>query len=148
MPSWVESGVVTVKDVIGLVADLRTLLGITGFFSWAFIQEELRGRPISEVGAGVFAASVKFALCFFLVTFLMLPMAAALHFLLVLSLSGHYGGDDGLWNPEKRLPYLIAYSVTALLSLPVAVLTISSLWTWSLGPFRRFWRAFTRSRST
>ncbi len=133
----------TLKDTLGVIADLMAIFGLGGFFTWAFVRKNLEGVGVADAGVTIFAYSVKL---FFILAFLVLLSVPVFfsHFGIVLFSSGHYGQDDGIWNAQKSFSYLLAYVVTALWAIPVAVLSVSSIFTWSIEPYRRFFRALTR----
>lgn len=130
----------SLKDTLGVIADLMAIFGLGGFFTWAFVRKNLEDVSVADAGVTIFAYSVKL---FFVIAFLVslaIPIFFS-HLGIVLFASGHYGSDDGLWNTQKSLSYMLAYFITALWAVPVAVLSVSSIFTWSTEPFRRFFRA-------
>jgi hypothetical protein len=133
----------SLKDTLGVIADLMAIFGLGGFFTWAFVRKNLEGVDVADAGVTIFAYSVKL---FFIVAFLVLLSVPVFfsHLGIVLYSSGHYGQEDGIWNAQKSFSYLLAYVVTALWAIPVAVLSVSSIFTWSIEPYRRFFRALTR----
>lgn len=133
------------KDIVGLTADIMTLLGLGGLFTWSFVRKEVEAKSFPDIGINVFALAVKVVLCFTVFTLAFTPLAAGTHFSVVFVLSGNYVPSDGWWNEEKALVYVIAYALTIFLWLPISVLTASSIVSWSLSPFKRFWHAFTRA---
>ncbi|MFZ4552142.1 MAG: hypothetical protein ACOYNB_09990 [Aquabacterium sp.] len=130
----------SVATVIGTVADVMTLFGVSGFFTWSFVRKATQGKPLPDIGVAIFAYSIK---VFFSVvaTSILLLLAYGLHFFIVLYGSGHYGGEDGLWNPQKMWSYVFAYFMTGALFIPLISLTVSSIFVWSLRPFKDLWAA-------
>ncbi|MGJ7541546.1 hypothetical protein [Variovorax sp. LT1R16] len=137
----------TLKDAIGLAADVMTLFGVSGFFTWSFIQKSMEARSPADVGVTVFALSVKVFISFFAVLLLAVP-AGALQVFVIMLYSGYFGPGDGFWNQQKATAYLFGYVLNALWFLPAAVLTVASIVTWSTEPFRRFARSFVGARRT
>jgi hypothetical protein len=131
----------SLKDTLGVIADLMAIFGLGGFFTWAFVRKNLDGVSVADAGVTIFAYSVKIFLIITLLVLLSVPVFFS-HFGIVLFSSGHYGQDDGIWNAQKALAYLLAYFVTALWAIPMAVLSVGSILTWSIEPYRRFFRAF------
>lgn len=135
-----------IKDIIGLLADVMTLFGVSGFFAWSFVRKSIESRSIADAGITIFALSVKAFLSLIFLLLLFVP-AFFSHLFMILLISGHYGGEDGLWNAQKPLAYALSYLVTALWVIPVAILSVSAIFTWSLDPFHRFVRAFKGAKS-
>lgn len=134
---------ISFKDALGLVADLLAIFGIGGFFSWAFVCKSLAAVGVADAGVTVFAYAVKL----FLVLVLLVVLAIPIYFSqagIVLFASGQYGTSDGLWNSQKPISYALSYFATALWAIPLTVLCVSSIFTWSIEPFRQFSRAFVR----
>lgn len=132
------------KDTLGVIADLMAIFGLGGFFTWAFVRKNLEGVSVADAGVTVFAYSVKLLFVIAFLVLLAVPIFFS-HFGIVLFASGHYGPDDGLWNVQKSFSYLLGYFITALWAIPVAVLSVSSIFTWSTEPYRRFLQAIRRS---
>ena len=131
----------TVKDAIGLAADIMTLFGVSGLFAWSFVRKNLESRNVADAGVTIFAYSVKAFIALAILALLYVP-AFFSHLFILLVASGHYGAEDGLWNAQKPFAYVVAYVVTALWLIPVAVLSASCIFTWSFEPLSRFARAF------
>lgn len=132
-----------VKDLIAVAADLMTLFGVSGFFTWSFVKQELRGQTLAEQGITAFALAVKVVLCFFAFGILAVP-ASFLHLFLILTFTGDFGPNDGWWNADKPFAFSVSYATGVLLWIPVAVLTASCIFTWSLEPVKEFWAVFSR----
>jgi hypothetical protein len=130
----------SLKDTIGVIADLMAIFGLGGFFTWAFVRKTLEGVSVADAGVTTFAYSVKIFLIITSLVLLSVPVFFS-HFGIILFSSGNYGQDDGIWNTQKAFSYLLAYVVTALWAIPVAVLSVGSIFTWSIEPYRRFFRA-------
>ncbi len=128
------------KDLIGLIADLMAIFGVGGFFSWSFVKKSVEGRDIADSGIHVFAYSVKAFISIVFLVALFVP-AFLSHFTVVLMATGNYAPGDGIWNPEKSFAYLFAYLLTAMWVIPVAIVSVSAIFTWSLTPFKKFWSA-------
>ncbi|PTO57332.1 hypothetical protein [Vibrio splendidus] len=137
----------TIKLVLGIAADLMTVFGISGLFAWSFISKDMQEKNLADIGISVFVISVKLVVCFFILALIYIP-AFMMHFFIILLSSVHYGAGDGIWNADKSGDYIIAYSACILLWIPVYVLSVSSVFTWSLNPFTRFFDAFTNKSST
>ncbi len=130
----------SLKDTLGVIADLMAIFGLGGFFTWAFVRKNFEEVNLADAGVTIFAFSVKLFFAIAFVVSLALPIFFS-HLGIVLFASGQYGPDDGLWNAQKSLSYILAYFVTGLWAVPVAVLSVSCIFTWSTEPFRRFFRA-------
>lgn len=126
-----------------------TLFGVSGFFTWSFVKKATQGRPLPDIGVAIFAYSIKVFLSI-VASSILLGLAYALHFFLVLYASGHYGAGDGLWNSQKTWSYVFAYFMTGALFIPLLSLTVSSIFVWSLRPFVDLWLALktTSTKST
>ena len=135
----------SVATVIGTVADVMTLFGVSGFFTWSFVKKATQGKPLPDIGVAIFAYSIKVFFCV-VATSVLLLLAYGLHFFIVLYGSGHYGGEDGLWNPQKMWSYVFAYFMTGALFIPLISLTVSSIFVWSLRPFKDLWAALKSTR--
>lgn len=131
----------SVKDIVGLSADIMTLFGVSGVFAWSFVRKNIESRSVADTGVSIFAYAVKTFIVMVLLLFLCVP-AFFSHLFIVMLTSGSYAAGDGLWNSQKSFAYLLAYGVTALWLIPMAVLTVSSVYVWSLEPFERFFKAF------
>ena len=136
----------TPKDLIGLAADVMTLFGISGVFAWSFFKKAMEAKSAADSGITVFAYAFKTFIVFFLVLLLVIP-AAYFHLFFVLFASESYGPQDGLWNTDKSFVYVLSYTVNSLWFIPAAVLLTSSVYAWSLDPFRRFFRALDSARA-
>lgn len=131
----------SVKDIIGLAADIMTLFGVSGVFAWSFVRKNIETRSAADTGVAIFAYAVKTFVVLVVLLLLYVP-AFFSHFFIVMLSSGSYSADDGIWNAQKSFAYVLAYGVTALWLIPMAVLTASSVYVWSLEPFNRFFKAF------
>lgn len=131
----------SVKDIIGLSADIMTLFGVSGVFAWSFVRKNIESRSAADTGVSIFAYAVKTFVVMVLLFLLCVP-AYLSHVFVVMLISGNYAAGDGLWNSQKPFAYLLAYGVTALWLVPMAVLSASSVYVWSLEPFKRFFNAF------
>ncbi|WP_348943986.1 hypothetical protein ABHF33_10840 [Chitinibacter sp. FCG-7] len=139
----IEGGAsVSVKYIIGLIADMMTLFGLSGFFTWAFVRRGVEGQAPSDIGISVFAFAVKCFISIAAICLLLVP-AFFLHIFVIMVISGQYGVGDSLWNDQKMLAYTASYILNCLWFIPMSILSISSVFMWSLDPFRRFYRAFT-----
>lgn len=132
----------SLKDMIGLAADMMTLFGVTGIFTWSFVKKNMEGRKPEDIGISVFALAVKGFMSIAVLVALIIP-AFLFHMFVILLISGSYLPSDGLWSEQKATVYIVSYVLSCLWFIPVAVLSISSVFTWSLEPFRRFRLAFT-----
>lgn len=130
-------------EAIGLVADLMSIFGIGGFFSWAFVRKKVERASAADVGVAVFSLAVKLLLSIAWLAVLSIPAYFSLLFLVTLT-SGSFVAGDGFWNAGKASHYALAYFVIALWYIPLSILSISSLLAWSCDPFVRFFRVFTR----
>lgn len=132
----------TLKDMIGLAADMMTLFGVTGVFTWSFVRKSMEGSKPEDIGISVFAFAVKCFMSIAVLVALLIP-AFFFHMFVILLISDSYLPSDGLWSEQKVTAYTVSYALSCLWFIPMAVLSISSVFTWSLEPFRRFQRAFT-----
>lgn len=133
----------SLKDIIGLVADLMALFGLSGFFTWAFVKKSLNSLEPAEIGVSVFAMAVKAFLSIFVLAALLVP-GFFLHMIVIMILSGSYMPSEALWSERKSVLYVASYVLNALWFIPLSILSVSSVFAWSLNPFQRFWHAFTR----
>ena len=133
----------SLKDAIGLAADVMTLFGVSGFFTWSFVKKSVEPSSVSDVGVSMFALSVKTLLALVLISLLLIP-AGFFHIFLVMLFSGNYGSSDSLWNDQKTTAYALSYLVNALWFIPAIVLSAASIYSWSFEPFRRFRQTFAR----
>lgn len=132
----------TLKEMIGLAADMMTLFGVTGIFTWSFLKKNTEGRKPEDVGISVFALAVKCFMSIAVLVVLLIP-AFFFHMFVIMVISDSYLPSDGLWSEQKATAYTVSYVLSCLWFIPVSVLSISSVFTWSFEPFRRFRRAFT-----
>lgn len=130
-------------SILGLIADLMSIFGIGGFFSWAFVRKNVEGASVADIGVTAFSLAVKLLLSIFLIGVLLIPAYFFLMFFVALT-SGSYATGDGLWNVNKVQHYTLAYFLIALWYIPLSILCVSSLFAWSMDPFVRFYRTFTR----
>lgn len=131
-----------VREIIGLLADIMTLFGVSGVFAWSFVRKNIESSNPADSGVKIFAYSVKTFIVFVLLIIFTVP-AFFSHFLIILVTSGTYfPSNDGLWNSNKPFSYVLAYIGTALWLIPLIVLTASSVYVWSLEPFKRFLNTF------
>ena len=93
------------------------------------------------MGITVFVLAVKFFISIFAVLLLVVP-AGFLQIFIIMFGSGYFGPGDGLWNEKKATAYAIGYFLNSIWFIPVAVLTVASIFTWSTEPFGRFGRSF------
>lgn len=132
----------SLKDAVGLAADLMTLFGLSGFFTWAFVRKSLEGKRAEDVGISIFALAVKAFISVFLVGMLLVP-AWFLQMMVIIFIHGSYASSDSFWNDQKATAFVVGYFVNALWLIPMAVLTLASIFSWSFEPFARFLRQFT-----
>ncbi|CAG37898.1 similar to maturase (partial length) [Desulfotalea psychrophila LSv54] len=91
----------------------------------------------------IFAKSFKLALC--IVSFLLfLILLYSIHISIVISLGEGWmpastKNPDFWWKNSGWYAYLVSYCVIVLISIPLYSLIASSIYTWSLSPFRIFW---------
>lgn len=131
-----------VKEAISAIADAMTIFGVGGFFTWSFVKRSIQEQGVADVGISIFAYSVKLFLSLGALL-LIAPLAYTLHFFTILAVAGSYGPSDGFWNASEPVAYSVAYGVTALAVLPLSILTVSSIFSWSLNPFRSFYARLT-----
>jgi hypothetical protein len=130
-----------IQKIISTLADIMTIFGVGGFFTWSFVKQSVQERDVSDIGVSMFAYSIKFFLTI-ISQIIIFALAYCLHFFLVLFMSGNYTSADGIWNPEKTLVYAITYATVATLWIPLAILTASSFFAWSTEPFHRLFNKF------
>lgn len=130
------------KDIIGLAADMMTLFGLTGLFTWSFVKKNMEGLKPADIGISVFALAVKCIISIAVLIALLIP-AFFFHMLVIMIISDGYSPSDALWSEYKATAYTVSYVLNCLWFIPIAVLSVSSVFTWSFEPFRRFHRAFT-----
>jgi hypothetical protein len=131
-------------QAIHLTADIMTIFGLSGFFTWSFVKKSVESTSPADVGVTAFALAVKTLLCLIVAGMLLLPAGFA-HIFLVLIFSGSYSATDSFWSDQKSTAHVLAYVVNALWYIPTVVLFAACIFTWSLEPIDRFGRAFTRS---
>lgn len=130
----------SINDFIGLIADLMAIFGIGGFFSWSFVKKSVEERDLADTGINIFAYAIKFFICVLILVTLLVPIFYS-HLTVVLIASGHFGsGDGGLWNPAKPVAYVLSYIITSLWAIPFSVLAVSSVFSWSLTPFKKLFQ--------
>lgn len=130
------------KDIIGLAADMMALFGLTGLFTWSFVRKSMEGYKPADIGITVFALAVKCFMSIAVVVALLIP-TFFFHIFVILAISDSYLPSEALWSDRKVTAYTASYVLNCLWFIPVAILSVSSVFTWSLEPFRRFHRAFT-----
>lgn len=130
------------KDIIGLAADMMTLFGLTGLFTWSFVKKNMEGHKPADIGISVFALAVQCFMSIAVLVALLIP-AFFFHIFVILLISDSYSPSEALWSDHKATAYTVSYTLNCLWFIPMAVLSVSSVFTWSLEPFRRFHRAFT-----
>lgn len=137
----------SLKDAIGLAADVMTLFGLSGFFTWSFVRNSLDSRNAADVGVSIFVLAVKAFISIFFLIFLAIP-AVFLHIFVIMFISDGFSSSDGFWNDKKATAFVVSYFLNALWFIPTAVLSVSSIFAWSTEPFDRFWRAFIGFRGS
>jgi hypothetical protein len=133
-----------IRNSISLLADVMTIIGITGITSWSLFSKDR--EPFQDKVAGIFAYSLKSAFCLILFIVLLGASKLVLEFFVVL-VNGHISFDTQYWNAAEPLGYVIGYLVLLLVMLPVFLVISVTIYTWSLHPFRRVKSAF-RQRPT
>lgn len=124
-----------------MIADAMTIFGFGGFFTWSFVQRSIAERDVADAGISVFAWSVKLFLCLVALAILFF-ISLILRGFIILSITGIYSTNDWLWSSGAPVAYSISYAVSALVFIPLAVLTVSSVFLWSLAPFKKFKQRF------
>lgn len=130
------------KDIIGLAADMMSLFGLTGLFTWSFVRKNMEGQQPADIGISVFALAVKFFMSIGVLVCLLIP-AFFFHVFVIMVLSDSYTPSEALWSDRKSTAYTVSYVLNCMWLIPMAVLSVSSVFTWSVKPFRRFHRVFT-----
>ena len=74
----------------------------------------------------------------------LLILLRELHFAIVLSVGqdwmpGSVRNPDFWWQSSSWYAYIVSYFVIFLIAIPIYSLIASSIYTWSLAPFRIFW---------
>jgi len=131
----------SVKDCISILADIMSIFGVGGFFTWSFVRRSIVERDVADSGISVFAWSVKFFISIIVVGILFVP-AMIFRSVVVLILTGFYSPGEWIWSDAEPVAYSVAYSVTALLFIPIFILSVSSVLSWSFSPFVKFWGRF------
>ncbi|TVT53433.1 MAG: hypothetical protein FHK80_19005 [Azoarcus sp. PHD] len=129
-------------NIISIVSGLMTILGITGIVSWSLSKEA--GQSISQASMSIFAKSFKLALCV-VSLLLFLVVLREIHFAIVLSVGegwmpGSTSDPNFWWKESGWYAYVISYFINILIGIPLYALIASSIFTWSLEPFRVFWK--------
>lgn len=128
-----------IRNSISLLADVMTIVGITGITSWSLFSKD-RG-PFQDKVAAIFAYSLKSAICLGLLIVLVGTSKLVLEFFVVL-VNGHSSVDDRYWSSTEPLGYIVGYLVLVLGHLPVFIIICACIYTWSFQPIRRFISAF------
>ena len=126
------------RNIISSIADAMTIFGVGGFFTWSFVKRSITERDVADVGVSIFSWSVKLFLCLAALAALFIP-AMLVRIFVIMVISGSYSPGEWLWSKHEPLAYSISYFVSALLFIPLGILTASSVFSWSLAPFRKFW---------
>ena len=133
-----------VKEIISSMADAMTIFGVGGFFTWSFVKRSIAERDVAGTGVSIFSWSVKLCLCIAALAALFIP-AMLVRMFVILVIAGSNSSSEWLWSESEPLAYSISYFVSALLFIPLAILTVASVFSWSFTPFRRFWMRFSGS---
>lgn len=134
-------------NFVSIVSGLMTIFGITGIVSWSLSKEV--GQSISQASMSIFAKSFKLALC--VVSLLLFSVVLReIHFSIVLSVGEGWMpaslfNPDFWWKESGWYAYVISYFVNTLIGIPLYALIASSIYSWSLEPFRVFWQ-YLRNR--
>ncbi len=136
------------KNIISIIADAITILGIGGIVSWSAFRKK-KGAFENTV-LDILAFSVKLCLC---VLVLLIP--AALILPLSIPFTGIFlrdladmpieFGRNHYWHSGTPTPYVIVYCFHAVLLLPWLVVLCVCIMKWSFSPFGHL---FARLRGT
>ncbi len=128
-------------NLISIISGIMTIFGVTGVVSWSLYKET--GESFSQATMSIFAKSFKLALC--IVSFLLfLILLYLIHVSIVISLGegwmpGSTRNPDFWWKNSDWYAYVVSYCLIVLIGIPFYSLIASSIYTWSLSPFRIFW---------
>lgn len=137
-----------IADYLGIVASCMTFLGIGGLLSWSFLR---RGTgQIADIAIDIFAYGLRLGVSLLLAVIfiafgvwivreLLPPLdALATDLLITARASLTYAELSGLY---ETLGWIIGI-ITALFLVPLYFLTMASIYTGSLEPWRRVLRVF------
>ena len=133
---------VDVREIISSVADAMAIFGMGGFFTWSFVKRSIVERDVADTGISIFSWSVKLFLCIGALAAIFIP-AMLVRMFVILVITGSYSPSEWVWSENEPLAYAISYFVSALIFIPLAILTVASVFSWSFAPFRRFWMRFS-----
>lgn len=131
------------RDYVSVLADVMSIFGVGGFFTWSFVRRSIIERDVADSGVSVFVWSVKVFICVLLVAILFFP-AIIFRSMIVLVITGSYSPSRWIWSDDAPVAYFISYLISSLLFIPIVILSISSVLVWSFNPFVKFWGRFTR----
>jgi hypothetical protein len=131
---------------ISLIADVMTLIGVSGIVTWSIFHRESR---LADKVLEIFAFSIKMFFCLLLLApFLMLfhPMS----FFSRLFLTGVFEMPIDLtrqwWDSTNPVPYVISHLFTGLIVIPLYVVTCACVLLWSFSPLSHLFRKFRRGK--
>jgi hypothetical protein len=135
------------RDLLSLLADILAVLGLSGVIIISFMKKTFSSNNFQDIGINLFVVMFRIAFSFFIIL-LLLGFAAFFFFSVILMFSGSYGvGDGGLWNIEKPKSYLLAHTLVFLIFFPLIILSVSSIMTYSLRPFKIFFSKLTNKET-
>ena len=91
----------SLKDTLGVIADLMAIFGLGGFFTWAFVRKNQDGVSVADAGVTIFAYSVKIFLIITLLVLLSVPVFFS-HFGIVCFLLGIMDRTTGYGTRRRR----------------------------------------------
>jgi hypothetical protein len=119
-----------------------TIFGITGIISWSLTKES--NQTVSQASMSIFAKAIKLGLCIVALIILSQILIES-HFGIVLHLGsgwmpGSVSTPEFWWQSKSWYAYLLSYAINILIGIPLITLICSSIYTWSVTPFKVFLR--------
>ncbi|PID47031.1 MAG: hypothetical protein CR967_05945 [Proteobacteria bacterium] len=131
-----------IANVISIISGLMTIFGITDIVSWSLTKES--NQTLSQASMSIFAKSFKLAIC--IASFpIFLLLFREIHSIIILNFGEgwmplSFNDPKFWWETRSWYAYLVSYFVNVLIGIPLYTITLSCIYTWSLTPFRTFWR--------
>jgi hypothetical protein len=130
-----------ILNTVSAVSGVMTILGISGVTTWSLIDK--RRASFEDNVIGVLAVTTKIALSG-LVLLVVFLLAFITHIFAELAISGRGAVPSELWEPDFATAHLLGWVIAAIIWMPLLYLGIASVFSWSLSPFGRFYRALSR----
>src|SRR5471030_2245714 len=132
------------STLVSLVSGAMTILGVSGLLTWS-LTDKKRGTFDDNV-IGVMAATTKLAIAV-VVLLVGAGIGFITHFFVLLLAKGSITASDNIyWDDAFAGAHIAGYAAAVILWLPLVVLCVSSVFSWSLSPFVRFYRALSNKQ--